>query len=437
MASLLRKRWTSELLEEHSLPRRERRACDYDAYLPDRLVGRRFVFEGSVIADITDAEHRIVRFDKEATVLVDTEALARLLLRAEAVASSKIEGLEVGARRLLRAEAERQFGGIIQDVTASEVLANIDAMTYAIQAVKAGDKISLPLLLEVHRRLLATSSANKHGGHLRAKQNWVGGNNFNPCSAAFVPPPPSYVVPLMDDLCQFCNEDTLSAVAQAAIAHAQFETIHPFADGNGRVGRALIYLILRRRKLISHTLPPISLILATRSKDYLAGLSATRYVGPSGSSPAIEGMNSWVATFAAACTRAAEDAERFNRRIADLEQMWRQRLGYVRRGSATDLLLKKLPGSPIITVQSAAVVIKRSVQAVNEAIPKLIEHHIITPTTTAKRYRAFETREVIAAFSDLERHLASPAGDTRISPPQRRVPYRVSTPSAKRLKRRA
>jgi len=426
VASVLRKRWDSAQTEELQLPRRDRRSCAYAAYVPDRLVGRRFVFEGSVIADITDAEHRIARYDREATALVDTEALARLLLRAEAVASSKIEGLEIGARRLLRAEAARQFGDELRDVTASEVVANIEAMTYAIQAVKAGDKISPRLLLEVHRRLLETSAASEHAGRLRSKQNWIGGSSFNPCSATFIPPPPGRVAALVEDLCEFCNEESLSAVAQAAVAHAQFETIHPFADGNGRVGRALIYLVLRRRHLISQTLPPISLILATRSEDYVQGLSSTRYIGSPRSSAAIEGINRWVATFSAACTRAADDAERFNKRIADLERAWRQRLGGVRAGSAADLLLKKLPGSPIITVQSAAAMTGRSVQAVNEAIPKLVDHEIITPTSTAKRHRVFEAKEVITAFSDLERRLASPASNTKISPPRRRVPYRSS-----------
>ncbi len=427
MASLERRRWSSEAALEFSLPRRDRRSCNYATYIPDKLGHRRFTFDGAVTADLTDAEHSIVRLDKHAVALVDTEALARLLLRAEAVASSKIEGLEVGARRLLRADASRQQGEQVDDVTTIEVLANIDALSFATSAVGKGDPISLALLLEVHRRLLATSRHKEHAGQIRTRQNWIGGSSFNPCSAEFVPPPPELVRGLLQDLCVFCNNDTLPAVAQAAIAHAQFETIHPFADGNGRVGRALIYMVLRRRALISRTIPPISLVLATRSKDYMTGLSATRYSGEPESSHAVAGTNRWVGIFAAACNRAVVDAETFEERIRDLESKWRKRLGSVRAGSAVDLLLKKLPGTPIVTVQSAAVLIDRSVQAVNEAIPKLLEHGILSPISTKRRHRAFEAKELVAAFTDLERRLASPTGDTRISRPTRKVPYRRLT----------
>jgi Fic family protein len=95
-------------------------------------------------------------------------------------------------------------------------------------------------------------------GHIRAAQNWIGGSSYNPCSAAFVPPPPELVHDLLDDLCHFCNDDSLPAVAQAAMAHAQFETIHPFVDGNGRTGRALVHFVLRTRGLATRVLPPIS-----------------------------------------------------------------------------------------------------------------------------------------------------------------------------------
>src|SRR6201999_2938774 len=106
-----------------------------------------------------------------------------------------------------------------------------------------------------------------------------GGISFNPCSAVFVLPPQEHVLGLMQDLCEFCNQDALPAVVQAAMAHAQFETIHPFVDGNGRTGRALVHVILRRRGVAPRLLPPVSLVLATWATDYVAGLTATRYSG--------------------------------------------------------------------------------------------------------------------------------------------------------------
>lgn len=422
MARVLRRRWLSDV--GAGLPRRDRGSCEYEAYLPDPLSDRRFTFDGDVAADVTDAETAIARLDAEAGALIDTEALARLLLRAEAVASSKIEGLEVGARRLLRAQAARELGEAPADVTAAEVLGNIDAMVFALEAIGPGGDITLDLLLEVHRRLLAGTRVEEHGGRIRNEQNWIGGSSYNPCSATFVPPPPEYVDELMEDLCSFSNDDSLPAVAQAAIAHAQFETIHPFIDGNGRTGRALIHLVLRRRGLASRVLPPVSLILATWSRDYIQGLEASRYRGIATTREAREGLNVWVGLFSAACRRAVEDAHSFEERSREIQGEWREKLGRVRANSATDLLLRALPGAPIITVKGAAELMRRSVQAANEAVARLVDGKVLAQVNVGSRNRAFEARDIIAAFSDLERKLASPAGDTRVSRPSRRAPRR-------------
>jgi Fic family protein len=354
--------------------------------------------------------------------LRNSEGLARLLLRSESVASSRIEGLEVGARRLLRAEAARTLGEEPTDVTASEILGNIEAMAYAVSSVAEDEPITLDLLLETHRLLLARSPSAKEGGHLRRQQNWIGGSSFNPCSAAFVPPPFELVEDYLADLLDFCNSDSLPAVAQAAIAHAQFETIHPYVDGNGRTGRALIHIVLRRRGLVPRVLPPISLALAAWAEDYVAALMSTRYLGSSTSPAAHEGLNRWVGLFAAAGRRAVEDASAFERRVAGLEGAWRARLGRVRADSATDLLLSALPGAPVLTVQATASLIGRSVQAANEAVARLERAGVLRQVGVGRRNRAFEVPELIAAFTDLERQLASPTGDTRTAPPSRRVP---------------
>jgi len=213
-------------------------------------------------------------------------------------------------------------------------------------------------------------------------------------------------------------------VAQAAIAHAQFETIHPFADGNGRTGRALIYLILRRRGLAIRVLPPVSLVLATRSREYIGGLEAFRYVGDSSSAEAHAGLNRWVATFAAACVRAVEDAAAFEERCAQIEAAWRERLGRVRAESSADLLVRLLLGRPIVSVKSATEVLGRSKPQVNAAVSRLVEAGILTQVTVGRRNRAFEARGVIDAFADLERQLASPSGDTLAAAPVRPVPVR-------------
>jgi Fic family protein len=421
MAEMIKLRWLPSAAS--GLPRHDRRGCEYEAYVPDRLAAREIALSGPTIADVVDAERAVERLNYETRNLVDSEAVARLLLRAEAVASSKIEGLEVGGRRLLKAQVTAALGEDPSDVTATEVLNNIEAMRWAIDSLANADDITVEHLLGIHERLLAGTQV-EHAGKLREQQNWIGGSSYNPCSAVFVPPPWERVRGLLQDLCDFCNGDDLPAIAQAALAHAQFETIHPFVDGNGRTGRALIHVILRRRGLAPVVVPPVSLVLATWSQDYVNGLTATRYHGDASSRAALEGLELWVGVFAAAMTRAVADAERYERRVAEVQTAWRGALGRVRAKSAADLLVNALPGAPVITVQSAAGLIGRSEQAVNEAIPRLVNAGVLKQTTIGRRNRAFEAPDLINAFNDLERQLASPDGDTLHSPPARRVPER-------------
>lgn len=422
MAKVLRRHWVSDA--GTGLARRDRRSCDYDAYVPDALAGRSILLSGDTAADVADAERAIAVFDAEASSLLDTEALARILLRAESVASSRIEGLEVGARRLLRAEAAIGLGEPPTDITATEVLANIDAMALAIRTIRPGGLITLAALLSFHERLLSGTQLHRYAGSLRSEQNWIGGSSYNPCTASFVPPPPEFVQALLEDLCDFCNTDSLPAVAQAAIAHAQFETIHPFVDGNGRTGRALIHLVLRQRGLATRVLPPVSLVLATWADDYVLGLEATRYRGSASSADARDGLDLWVGRFAAACRRAVDDAIGFEERARLLQHSWRERLGSVRSKSAVDALIRILPGAPIVTVKSAAELSGRSFKAANDGIARLVDAGILRQMSVGRRNRAFEAPDVIEEFTALERQLASPAGDTRTSMPSRRVPRR-------------
>lgn len=384
------------------LPRRARQGCDYEAYVPDRLAGRDLSLSGETAADVSDAERAIERLNRTVTTLIDSEAVARLLLRAEAVASSRIEGLQVGGRRLFKAQLAIGVGDEPGDVTAAEILNNIEAMRWAVDAVTAVEKIEVEHVLGIHERLLAGTTLARFAGQVRDVQNWIGGSSYNPCSADFVPPPPERVPELLEDLCAFCNGDDLPPVVQAAIAHAQFETIHPFVDGNGRTGRALVHVILRRRGLAPIVVPPVSLVLATWSQDYVNALNATRGLD------ANAGLDDWVALFAAATTRAVADAEEYERRVKELQERWRKRLGPMRSDSAAARLVSALPGAPVLTVQSAAELIDRSVQAVNEAIPRLVAGGVLKQTTVGKRNRGFEAPDLIRLFTELERQLASP-----------------------------
>jgi Fic family protein len=298
-------------------------------------------------------------------------------------------------------------------------------MAFAVAAVAEGGDITAELILDIHRRLMERTSTAKFAGRIRDQQNWIGGSSYNPCSAAYVPPPPKLVGPLVDDLCAFCNSDDIPAVAQAAIAHAQFETIHPFVDGNGRTGRALIHLVLRRRGLSQRVVTPVSLILATRMESYLDGLTVFRHIGSPDTPAALDAVNTWIGRFAAACTRAVADAAAFEQQIDAVQADWRLRLGSVRRDSATDLLLRALPGAPVLTTNTAVAITGRTFAAANAAVDRLAEAGILRQTTVGRRNRAFESPDVIAAFIALERRLASPAADTAAASPMRPVPRRA------------
>jgi Fic family protein len=425
VATLIRHRWTSSF---EGMSRRDRQGCDYDAYLPDPLAGWDLALPADLVADLTDAEAAIRRLNTSTTSHVSLEGLARFLLRAESVASSKIEGLEAGPRRLLDAEVVLAQGGDAADRIAVEVLANVAAMEAAVELGSTNDWITLDDLLEIHRILMARSSMPQVGGVVRTAQNWIGGSSYNPCSAGFVPPPPESLGDLLHDLLDYVNGDDHPALVQAAIAHAQFETIHPFADGNGRTGRALIHVILRRRGLAPRFVPPISLVLATWASDYIAGLTTFRHVGAPDSAARSTGASTWLRTFATVAHRSCSDAEEYAERIKMLDARWREQLGRVRANSAVELLLDLLPGVPVITVESAARLIGRSEMRTGEAINRLEAAGILRQRNVGRqRYRVFEAADVVDLFTGLERALASPTGDTATAAPTRHVPRRASS----------
>ena len=186
-------------------------------------------------------------------------------------------------------------------------------------------------------------------------------------------------------------------------------------------------MIFRRRALATRVLPPVSLILATSARDYISGLTATRYGGQASSRAANEGANIWIGRFAAACRRAVADATSFERWAEQIETEWRVRLGRVRARSATDLLLHALLGAPVLTVNTASELVGRSFPQTNEAISRLVEVGILSQVSVGRRNRAFEATDIIDAFTNLERQLASPEGDTRRSQPVRRIPARRRT----------
>lgn len=407
------------------MSRRDRQGCFYNAYLADPLADWDLAIPADVAADIADAEAAIRSLNDAGTAHVSLEGLARFLLRAESVGSSKIEGLEAAARRLARAEASLALGGEANDRVAIEVLGNIAAMESAIELASTVETFELDDLLSVHRTLMNNSPAPDLGGVVRTEQHWIGGSSFNPCSAAFVPPPHEYLDDLLTDLLVYVNGDYHSPLVQAAIAHAQFETLHPFADGNGRSGRALIHVVLRRRGLAPAFVPPVSLVLATWSNDYVNGLMTYRHLSEPDSSERSTAAAEWLRTFASAMSRACNDAISYSAEIDNITAEWCTKLGKVRAGSSTDRLLGVLPGAPIVTVESASKLIDRSKARTSDAVNVLAEAGVLRQRNIGRqRYRVFEATDVLDLFTGLERALASPTGNTRTDNPVRLVPRR-------------
>lgn len=412
------------------MSRKDRRGCEYNSYLPDLLDDWELTMPADVAADIADAETAIRTLNDRGTSHVSLEGLARFLLRAESVASSRIEGLAAATKRLARAEAALTLfepASQVYDGVAIEVLGNIAAMQSAVELATKSDQFGLDDLLSIHRTLMKTS-APQLGGVVRSDQNWIGGSSYNPCNAAFVPPPPEYLDDLLRDLMGYVNGDEHSPLVQAAIAHAQFETIHPFADGNGRTGRALIHVVLRRRGLAPRFVPPISLVLATWSEDYVQGLMTYRHLSEPESPERSRHATDWLRMFASATQRSCLDAERYSDDIDELTASWRATLGRVRANSSTDLLLRILPGAPIVTVESASKLIGRSKARTTDAVNALAKAGVLKQRNIGKqRYRIFEATDVLNLFTVLERALATPGGDTRREPPVREVPRRPKT----------
>jgi Fic family protein len=422
MATQLRRRWEARF---EGMSRRDRRGCDYDAYLLDPLVGWNLTIPADVAADIADAEDAVRRLNDAGTTHVSLEGLARFLLRAESVASSMIEGLAAAPRRLVSAEVALAQGGDAGDQVAVEVLGNIAAMQSAVDLAATADPFGLDDLLAIHGTLMDRSATPQVGGHVRTEQNWIGGSSYNPCSAAFIPPPPEDVGGLLDDLLAYVNGDDHSPLVQAALAHAQFETIHPFADGNGRTGRALVHVVLRRRGLAPSFVPPVSLVLATWSDTYIGGLTSFRHLAAPDSPERSAAAAEWLRVFATATSRACLDAERYADRIDEMTARWRQRLGRVRANSSVDLLLGVLPGAPVMSVESAASLIGRSKARTTDAVNALADAGILRQRNVGRqRYRVFEASDVLDLFTGLERSLASPTGNPATAPPARRAPAR-------------
>ena len=217
----------------------------------------------SALADEATAE--LARFDAE--MGSDIAPFGAILLRSEAAASSRIENLTASAKAVALAEL-----GDTSRRNASEIVANTSAMT---AAIALADRLDAPAILAMHAALLEEHDP-KIAGRWRSAQVWVGSSSYGPHTANFVPPHHTRVVAAIEDLVRFMRRDDVPVLTQAAIAHAQFETIHPFPDGNGRTGRAIVQCLLRGKRLTRQVTIPVSAGLLTDTERYFDALTAYR-----------------------------------------------------------------------------------------------------------------------------------------------------------------
>jgi Fic family protein len=303
------------------------------------------------------------------------------------------------------------------DSTARAVLGNVRAMERAVEIGTTRRPFRIDDLLDLHRTLLEGTSEDRYAGVIREDQNWIGGRGVSSADAAFIPPPEDRVRVLLDDLVDFINRDDLPAVAQAAIAHAQFETIHPFRDGNGRAGRCLIHVVLRRRGLAPLFVPPVSVVLATNARRYVAGLVDFR-----------EGRtDDWIGVFADTTTTAADAAKRLWAQIDALLAELIERAGSPRVDSVARKIILGLPAQLVVNADTAAARYEVTPTAARAALNRLQETGALAPARVGRRRdREWISDELFQLLDAFEHDQARQAdgGLPRPAPARTRPPRR-------------
>jgi Fic family protein len=373
--------------------RRDRQPFRYQAFVPDPISGWDVPLAGPAADVVARATAALAHVDATGTGH-DIETLALPLLRAESLGSSFIEGLRASNKRVALAAYEP----LAADGTARAVLGNVRAMERAIEISASSRSFRLDDLLDIHRTLLAGTTEARFAGVVRTDQNWIGGRGVSPRDATFVPPPPKRVPELLADLVRFVNLDDLPAVAQAAIAHAQFETIHPFGDGNGRAGRCLIHVVLRRRGATPNFVAPVSIVLAIEARRYVAGLTDFR-----------EGrIDDWIGYFADSTSRAASATHRLGALVNQLLEELLVRAGSPRADSVKRRIVLDLPAQPVVSADSASSLHGVTPTAARSALNELETSGVLAPTRVGRRRnRQWVSEDLFHLLDDFEQDLGS------------------------------
>lgn len=361
-------------------------------WLPPHIAARDLLVPSSLASQIETCLREIAALD--AGHGAHLAALGTMLLRTESVASSKIEHVEADVTDYARA-----LHGTRSNPSATSMVAATVALEELIGSV-AGSDLTVGAVLRSHHALMRDDPGETaYAGRIRDMQNWIGGSDHSPRNALYVPPPPETVAGYLDDLMAFANRDDLSALVQAAIAHAQFESIHPFTDGNGRVGRALINAALRRRGVTTTVVVPLASALVARRDAYFEVLTHYRAGDP----------EPIIAAFASASTIAARESRVTAARIAELPQEWRDAVGPVRSDSATARLLAALPAMPVLSAADVEQKVRGATSAMYRAIDLLVEAGVLRPLTDRKRNQVWGVGDMLDELDDLSARIGAAA----------------------------
>ncbi|MGX5695306.1 Fic family protein [Agromyces soli] len=366
------------------------RALDHvEASIPP-LIARLDFAPGSELATL--CESAVVSAVRAEDATCGMPALGMFLIRTDSVSSSKIEYEDASAEDFARA-----LGGSRANGSAVSMVAAATALSGMVDAAGSRGTISLDDILTAHELLMADDPLDgRYAGRLRSVQNWIGGSDHSPRDAVYVPPAPQRVEPLMHDLIAFVNRDDLPVVVQASIAHAQFESIHPFTDGNGRIGRALINAVLRRRGVTRTSVVPLASALLAQRDAYFAAID--RYRG---------GAVAPLATMLAESIRlSAEEARVSAARLRALPGEWRSSVPF-RSGSAGAKIIDAMLEHPVFGGEEIATAVGAGIANVNLAIGRLESVGFLREITGRKRDRVWLAVDVSGELDDLERRIAA------------------------------
>ena len=364
----------------------------FEAFVPQALPPDPPLQFDAELQDLRDRAHLALgRLDSISTLLPDPSFFLYLYVRKEAVLSSQIEGTQSSLSDLLLYEADEAPGVPLDDV--QEVSRYVAALDHGLARVRGGFPLSLRLLCEIHGVLLAAGrGSEKMPGELRTSQNWIGGTR--PGNALFVPPPPYEVVPSLGALEKFLHNDPIRTptLIKAALAHVQFETIHPFLDGNGRLGRLLITLLLCAEAAMSEPLLYLSLYFKTHRETYYDLLQRVRTRGD---------WEAWIRFFLEGVVSTAEQATTTAHRVLALLRDDRARVDAHPRSTATARrLLDHMSRRPLVTIRRAADDLGTSHQTVSAAVQHLQSLDIVTEITGRKRDRVFVYDRYVAILNE-------------------------------------